>query len=405
MIAQSEITNSDALLHIAAELNELYKQKIKELPYRLNIITELHANENANSRILRGILQYQINNDYPLLRKFIDIVQNKCDKCDCNISLDVRFPVITNEESRIDLLIKEKPKYAIVVENKIWGAVDQDAQIERYVDYVLNCGIPQKRIYVVYLTADGSKKVGDNSLTDPVKKKLGMSTNKKGRFVCINFKYDILPWLQEIIQSDIAKSEPLLCSALTQYVDYLKGIFGLRNEDEIIRKQLEIVAMEKLQINSIDELLKAWGDVNKLQDTICNTANKRIESLCISKIRNALEKKGYTIKAYDFKYDRFDLEIEIPEWKKSWWCIEQGSSGLYWGIWEDREKKVAPEYKLMLSDVYKNIEESGYIAWDWMNIEYNENFWIELEKHSAKFVNIVVAEIERVRAATNNMNL
>ena len=318
MIAQSEITNSDALLHIAAELNELYKKKIKELPYRLNVITELHANENANSRILRGILQYQINNDYPLLRSFIDIVQNKCD---CNISLDVMFPVITNEESRIDLLIKEKSKYAIVVENKIWGAVDQDKQIERYVDYVLNCGIPQNRIYVVYLTADGSKIIGDNSLTDSVKKKLGMSTYNDGRFVCINFKDDILPWLQEIIQSDIAKSEPLLCSALTQYVDYLKGIFGLRNEDEIIKKQLEIVAMEKLQINSIGELLKAKGDVDQLQDTICNAANKRIESLCISKICNALEKKDYTIKASEFKYDRFDLEIEIPEWKNSWWCI------------------------------------------------------------------------------------
>lgn len=402
MIAQSEITNSDALLHIAAELNELYKQKIKGLPYRLNIITELHANENANSRILRGILQYQINNDYPLLRSFIDIVQNKCD---CNISLDVMFPVITNEESRIDLLIKEKSKYAIVVENKIWGADDQDTQIERYVDYVLNCGIPQNRIYVVYLTADGSKIIGDNSLTDPVKEKLGMSTYKNGRFVCINFKDDILPWLQEIIQSDIAKSEPLLCSALTQYVDYLKGIFGLRNEDEIIEKQLEIVAMEKLQINSIGELLKAWGDVDKLQNTICNAANKRIESLCISKICNALEKKGYTIKASEFKYDRFDLEIEIPEWKKSWWCIENQNSDLFWGIWEDLDKKVAQKYKSMLSDVYENIKESEYIAWDWMYKELNDDFWIELEKHSAKFVNIVVAEIERVRAATNNMNL
>lgn len=402
MIAQSEITNSDALLHIAAELNELYEQKIKELPYRLNIITELHANENANSRILRGILQYQINNDYPLLRSFIDIVQNKCD---CNISLDVKFPVITNEESRIDLLIKEKSNYAIVVENKIWGAIDQDKQIERYVDYVLNCGIPQNRIYVVYLTADGSKKIGDNSLTDPVKKKLGMSTYKDGRFVCINFKDDILPWLQEIIQSDIAKSEPLLCSALTQYVDYQKGIFGLRNEDEIIAKQLEIVTMEKLKINSIGELLKAWRDVDKLQDTICNAANKRIESLCISKIRNALEKQGYTIKASEFKYDRFDLEIEIPEWKKSWWCIEEEKFRLFWGIWEDPEKNVAPKYKSKLSDVYEKIQESGYIAWYWMNKELNDDFWIELEKHSAKFVNMVVTEIERVRAATNNMKL
>lgn len=402
MIAQSEITNSDALLHIAAELNELYEQKIKELPYRLNVIAELHANENANSRILRGILQYQVNDDYPLFRSFIEMIQNRCD---CNISLDVKFPVFTNEESRIDLLIKEKSKYAIVIENKIWGAVDQDTQIERYVDYVLNCGIPQNRIYVVYLTADGSKKIGDNSLTVQVRKKLRMSTYKDGRFVCINFKDDILSWLQEIIQLDITKSEPLLCSALTQYVDYLKEIFGLRNEDEIIEKQLEIVAMEKLRINSIGELLKAWGDVDKLQDTICNATNKRIESLCTSKICNALEKKGYTIKAFEFNYNRFNLEIEIPEWKKSWWCIEDENSRLFWGIWEDREKKVAQKYKSILSDTYANIEESGYIAWDWMNKKLDDDFWIELEKHSTKFVNIVVAEIERVRAVTNNMNL
>ena len=54
------------LIEIARDLNELYKIKKAALPYSINAITELHAGENANSRILRGLLQYSRNGKYTM---------------------------------------------------------------------------------------------------------------------------------------------------------------------------------------------------------------------------------------------------------------------------------------------------------------------------------------------------
>jgi hypothetical protein len=59
------------LIKIANDLNELYRSKKAALPYSINVISELHAGENANSRILRGLLQYSRNGKYTILQSFI----------------------------------------------------------------------------------------------------------------------------------------------------------------------------------------------------------------------------------------------------------------------------------------------------------------------------------------------
>ena len=108
---------------------------------------------------------------------------------------------MTNEQdNRIDLLIKERKSYAIVIENKIWGAPDQEKQIEKYIDYVIDTGIPKRRIFVIYLTSDGNKRVSDISFTDKAKKHLGCSGKSNGRFICVNFKDDIMPWLDTLVE-------------------------------------------------------------------------------------------------------------------------------------------------------------------------------------------------------------
>ena len=103
----------DKLIKVAKELNELYKSKKAALPYSINVIRELHANENANSRILRGLLQYSHNGQYPVLQSFIERLKAIAD---CPIDISIQNPELTNEQdNRIDLLIKERKSYAIIV--------------------------------------------------------------------------------------------------------------------------------------------------------------------------------------------------------------------------------------------------------------------------------------------------
>lgn len=402
------MAETEKLIRIAKELNELYWSKKATLPYSINVISELHAGENANSRILRGLLQYSRNGQYPILQSFIKLLSTLAD---CDIDISIHTPELTNEEGngrgRIDLLIKEKKSYAIIIENKIWDASDQEEQIEKYIDYVDGLGIPKHKVYVVYLTRDGNKEISDISLTDKAKKHLGYSNRSNGRFICMNFRDEIMPWLDTIMKMKVIQKESLLSSSLTLYIDYLKEIFDAREEDIEIEKELEEQLMYKLQICSLQELLQTWEDVDKLQDIVGSASNKKIKNICENKICKAIEKKGYHIRTYDFQYDYFDLEVDIPEWEKCWWAIEsdKNSFELFSGVWRNPEKKVAKKYILMLNDVFDHSDD-GYIGWIWhKDYELGDDFWLKLESHSTKFVNFIVNEIERVRKETKNIKL
>ncbi len=400
-IPTDSISNADVLLKMARDLYELYNSKMNELPYSMNIISELHANENANSRILRGLLQYSNNGEYLLLQSFVSMMQSKC--C-LDIDIKIKTPIFTNEENRIDLFIKEKNEYAIIVENKIWDAVDQKEQIERYVEYALTCSIPKTKIYVIYLTGDGSKEITDYSLTDKARKALQVTRKSDGRFITMNFIDDIIPWLEDIIKYDNVKSEQLLYSAIIQYTDYLKQVFGLRNEDKIIDNQLQLEMMEKLQINTLAELLQTREEVDKLNDLLSNAADERIKGMCESKICNALEKKGYIIFNSLFSYHDFCIEIEVPEFKKCHWRFDFDKDRLYTGLCILEGKSIAKKYLSLLNEVYEK-QDQWWAGWKWHNSVLNDEFWKEVEDHPAKIVNTIVSELEHIREATKGMNL
>ena len=148
--------------------------------YNANIITELHANENAHSRILRMFLQYDDGTEeYPILRKFIEIPKVK----DIISDIDFNKCIFRNEQERIDLLI-ENSSHAIIIENKIYGAVDQESQLERYIECVINHGIEKSNIFVIYLTKDGEKTVDVNSFTQIAKDYLDYEEGvDNGRFI------------------------------------------------------------------------------------------------------------------------------------------------------------------------------------------------------------------------------
>ena len=79
---------------------------------------------------------------------------------------------------------------------------------------------------------------------------------------------------------------------------------------------------------------------------------------------------------------------------------------LYSGIKRAPDTKVAKKYIALLNDVFDNSDDDEYIGWNDHN-EYviNDDFWINIENHSRKFVNFIVNEIERVRMGTKDIKL
>lgn len=253
-----------------------HKQGTKwEKPFHINIIDELRIDENANSRILVKILQYKENDTFPILNSFIDLLSGKCSQIN-KITIDT--PQISYENSRIDALILENGKYAIIIENKIYWATDQNSQIDRYVNIVSQYGFKDNEngeipnIFVVYLTFDGTKIVSNDSF-DKARKKLGwVNDENPGRFIALNYKDDILPWLDTDILPYCRLNDDCLISALKQYIDYLKGLFKQRKSDMIMNDKENGFLKEQLglpdtnsealecinqKINEVDDLASA----------------------------------------------------------------------------------------------------------------------------------------------------
>lgn len=257
------------ILDAAHQYSVLYKKEKDKFPYRLNVIEELHDDENAHSRILLRLLQYKDGNDYVWLKSFINRM-NDC--CEGGVNFDVSNPKIDTEhptdDGRVDGFIFEQGKYAIIIENKIWDATDQYKQIDRYVEYAQKCGVDTKNIFVIYLTRNGSKIVSKESLSKETSEMLGK------RFIPMSFQYDILPWLEEDVLPNCKIKEKCLETAVYQYIDYFKGLFGQLNYQKQAQKSALKQIFKDMGIEeNYTEIEKKYQEVQALANTLENKMN------------------------------------------------------------------------------------------------------------------------------------
>lgn len=265
-------------------VDELQKLK-KELPYHINLMEELHANENTHTRILLKLLSYKDkeNGQYTILTSFLHLLS-------CyNYEVPTLFekPKISFGKDFIDGTIiasgTSGEKFGIIIENKIYGAKDQYKQIERYIESVHKQGILYENIFVIYLTSDGYKKIEDCSLTSEARKLLNMTDSSNGRFIPMNYRNDILPWLQNNILPNCKLKEEYLLSAIQQYIDYLEGIFGIRKTNKKINDVMKEILFEKMGLNNTSKIREKYNAILKAQNSLENL--KSILSREINTIR------------------------------------------------------------------------------------------------------------------------
>lgn len=215
-------------LQFVSSFQSEYDFRKSKLPYHVNLVDELGADENAHSRILVRLLGFNKEGQYPVLIHFLAFLKKKIQ--DFNFLHQVTKPIITAEMHRIDALITEED-YAIIIENKIHYAEDQHEQLLRYIDKVRSLFINDENIYIFYITGDGGTP-NENSLP------LHVIEEFKGRYLELSFKYDILCWLQELKGSSFVTNHEMLHSAIMQYTDHLKGFFDLRENEQTMKDEL-----------------------------------------------------------------------------------------------------------------------------------------------------------------------
>jgi hypothetical protein len=186
----------------------------------------------------------------------------------------------------IDIIITDKNKKAIIIENKLY-AVDQRNQLLRYYNY----GVKEykDRFKLLYLTLDG-KEPSD----------LSKATLNKYDYTNISYAEFVIKWLDNCKEK--AVNHPLLRESITQYVNLLKFLTGkaINNDMEIDLKKILISQPEI--VNIIPELAEiACTLKNETIAQIKDETLAQIKDKTIAQMNDKLKKKNGHPQFQDFE--------------------------------------------------------------------------------------------------------
>lgn len=222
----------DAILEIREEVAE-------KCPHYVNVISDLQPDEPKVSKILAGFFRQRIDGEYYVLKDFVRKYFGD------GLSSQIVKPIIEAEEGvedlkRIDILVYEKGKYAIVFENKIWNAPEQHNQLANYIKGMKasKYQLSDKQIYIVYLPSTDEHGPSDVSWNKTLQKEFAE------RYRNVSFREGILEWLQ-LLNLDNIKDDSLKLSRLL-FIDYLNRIFNLTETEKMENKKIDEYIHNKL---------------------------------------------------------------------------------------------------------------------------------------------------------------
>ena len=228
------------------------------------IISNIYHQENFHSDILKIFLDTNgaHNEGGMYLNSFLTFVKssgaaiNKSLGNAINIS-DYKNAKVIREKGKIDLLIRSDKK-AIIIENKINGAVDMNRQLPRYLEYVKNENLQCDAI--IYLTLNQNKKPDQTDWSDAEKKEI------EGEIIPIvaynETKNDLLNgWINKGILSSTHIDALLI---LRQYGKLIKKLGGDIMDTQLMEEFYNILSEKDFNnyntACSIKELLENLGN-------------------------------------------------------------------------------------------------------------------------------------------------
>lgn len=281
--------------------------------------------ENTHSAIIAELLNPRGTHSLKseLLEAFLSLIDKDFVPTDFNPSnATVYTEYTTTDKGRIDILIKDTNKNALIIENKIYAA-DQYEQLKRYEQFAKK---EFKAYQIYYLTLWGNE--------------ASLQSGEGVNYLTISYADTIIRWLDKCIA--LAARLPLVRETLIQYSNHLKI---LTNQDMNTKNQEEIV-----------KTLADFGNLETVQNVFFN----------YPKIFDYLAKKHFNPKMEEFAkqnglvyhYERatknYDSYIEFYLTKELWkgkiaisFDFEEGS--YYYGVYNDPEEyQLSQENKALL---------------------------------------------------------
>ena len=292
-MAETNIDSIDSII----ELLELYdiiqdvkEEEKKKLPYRLNVLIDANPLEPDVSKMLAGFFMQKTNGDYRILKSFIKTFWGD------SLAAMITNPTFSTEETvkgdyRIDILIYEKEKYAIVLENKIWDAPDQPHQLANYIDAMLSSryGFGKEQVYVAYLPKTNDHEPSLNSW----KSQEGGCSYKnefEERYRLLDFTEKILPWLESSKAVQEISNNPHFEYSRFLFIDFLKRKLDLDSIDKMEQKEIEKKLREHLYTeDAVADTGKLLQMIEKLPRIPMDEVVKRLKVLRKDRTKAAMQ--------------------------------------------------------------------------------------------------------------------
>ena len=340
------MTNFDDFYNwIFGEYNDILKKEKEKLPYHVNLLELFRTNENANSRVLSGLFRKP-----EILQSLFKFIGGEFAK------LKVNKPQITNEEGRIDILIKDDD-YSLIIENKIHGAQDRPKQLSRYIDYA-KFSRKEENIYILYCTLN-FKEPSDQSWGDT-----GYKEKFKNRFYNLTFRHHILPWLQDIVLPKVKNKDIFLKSYIEQYVDYLQGLLHQRKFENNMHSYMKEYIKSKIKSTDkavIDEYADAarslYDYLNDILQEIMQNEDKALIQKCYENIcshfNGKLPKDAISLNPENDGYPQICVRIHCKCGIDMCLCLETDIHyhTIYYGFHRNKENENNPELKDFLNKI------------------------------------------------------
>lgn len=291
-MAETKIDDIDSiikLLELYDIIQDVKEEERKKLPYRFNVLIDANPLEPDVSRILAGFFMQKTKGEYRVLKDFVRTFWGD------NLAAMITNPMISTEETvigdcRTDILIYEKDKYAIVLENKIWDAVDQPHQLANYIDAMLSSryGFCKEQVYVAYLPKTNDHEPSLNSW----KSQEGGRSYKdefQDRYRLIDFAEKILPWLEASKGVQGINDEYFEHSRFL-FIDFLKRKLDLDSIDKMEQKEIEKKLREHLYTeDAVADAGKLLQMIEKLPRIPMDEVVKRLKELRKDRTKAAMQ--------------------------------------------------------------------------------------------------------------------
>ena len=245
--------NIKTLLQKVQHLIALDKQRKEEArkrgeKYNIFSVLGLETSEvRTHSAFLASLLNP--NGNHGVGNAFLDAFVREMNLEDLQLDTtnsQVKVEHVTSD-GRIDILIFDHNKKAIIIENKIYAG-DQPEQLKRYDDYAKQQFTNGYRL--LYLTLDGHKPSKDSTkdLNDyqyfrlAYDKNVNISDEDSSNSDNV-ISRDVLHWLEECVK--IAYNKPLVRETIIQYQSLIKSLTGMNSENETKQEIIKLFATKE----------------------------------------------------------------------------------------------------------------------------------------------------------------